>query len=139
MGDLDRRGASPSRSRLALALLAVDVLRVPRDIAADDVRFQAAPRIRRDLWGDLGFLPGTPGVRLLGAGDDVASRKAIALFALIDPARVQIRTPEQEALRGRAQLEVTLRARDGGERAPAQQAPQPARRAHDGALQHVGA
>ena len=99
---------------LALALLAVDVLRVPRDIAADDVRFQAAPRIRRDLWGDPGFLPGTPGVRLLGAGDDVASRKAIALFALIDPARVQIRTPEQEAIRGRAQLEVTLRARDGG-------------------------
>ncbi len=99
---------------LALALLAVDVLRVPRDIAADDVRFQAAPRIRRDLWDSAGFLPGTPGVRLLGAGDDVASRKAIALFALIDPARVQIRTPEQEAIRGRAQLEVTLRARDGG-------------------------
>lgn len=99
---------------LALALLAVDVLRVPREVAADDVRFQGAPRIRRDLWSDLGFLPGEPGARLLGAGDDVASRETFALFALVDPAKVQIRTPEQEAIRGRAQLEVTLRAQEGG-------------------------
>ena len=99
---------------LALALLAVDVLRVPRELAADDVRFQAAPRIQRDLWGDLGFLRGEPSVRLLGVSDDVASRQAIALFALIDPSKVQIRTPEQDAIRGRAQLEVTLRAQEGG-------------------------
>ena len=99
---------------IALALLAVDVLRVPRELSADDVRFQGAPRIKRDLWGDLDFLPGDPGVRLLGVGDDVASRKGIALFALVDPSRIQITTPEREALRGRAQLEVTLLAQQGG-------------------------
>jgi hypothetical protein len=99
---------------IALALLAVDVLRVPRELAADDVRFQGAPRIKRDLWDDLDFLPGDPGVRLLGVGDDVASRKGIALFALVDPSRIQITTPEREALRGRAQLEVTLLAQQGG-------------------------
>ena len=100
---------------IALALLAVDVLRVPGDLAADDVRFQGAPRIRRDLWNDLGVLPGEPGVLLLGARDDVVSRETYALFALIDPAKVAITTPEQEALRGRAQLEVTLRAQEAAE------------------------
>ena len=100
---------------IALALLAVDVLRVPSDIAADDVRFQSAPRVKRELWNDLGVLPGEPGVRLLGARKDVASRETVALFALVDPAKVSIQTPEQEALRGRAQLEVTLRAQEAGE------------------------
>jgi hypothetical protein len=100
---------------ILLAFLAVDVLRVPRELAADDVRFQAAPRIKRDLWNDLGFLPGEPGVRLLGAGEEVASRETYALFALVDPAKVAITTPEQEALRGRAQLEVTLRAQEAAE------------------------
>ena len=51
---------------VVLVLLALDVLRVPRELAADDVRFQAAPRVPRALWNDLGFLPGSPGVRLLG-------------------------------------------------------------------------
>lgn len=111
-----RRAAAAAAVPLgvALALLAVDVLRVPAEIAADDVRFQGAPRIKRDLWSGLGFLPGEPGARLLGVGEDVRSREAHSLFALVDPSKVQIRTPEQEALRGRAQLEVTLRAQEGG-------------------------
>ena len=94
-----------------LAVLAVDVLRVPGDVAADDVRFEAGPRVRRSLWDDLGFLPGEPGVRLLGLRDDVVHRKTVALFAQIQPGRVAVSTPELEALRGRAQLEVTLQAR----------------------------
>ena len=96
---------------LALMVLAVDVLRVPGEIAADDVRFQAGPRVRRSLWDDLGFLPGQPGVRLLGARDDDAHRKALALFAQVQPGKVAVTSPELEALRGRAQLEVTLQAR----------------------------
>lgn len=99
---------------LALALLAIDILRVPRALVTDDVRFQAAPRVPRPLWNDLGILPGAPGARLLDVGDDVESRKTLALFARIDPARVRITTPEQEALRGRVQLEVTLRSREAG-------------------------
>ncbi len=96
---------------VALIVLAVDVLRVPGDLAADDVRFQAGPRVRRALWDDLGFLPGDPGVRLLGADDDVAHRKTLALFAQVQPGKVAVTSPELEALRGRAQLEVTLQAR----------------------------
>ena len=96
---------------VALIVLAVEVLRVPGDLAADDVRFQAGPRVRRALWDDLGFLPGDPGVRLLGADDDVAHRKTLALFAQVQPGKVAVTSPELEALRGRAQLEVTLQAR----------------------------
>lgn len=107
---------------IALAVLAVDVLRVPRHIAADDVRFEAGPRVRRALWNELGFLPGKPGVRLLGAEDEVAHRKRVALFAQVQPGKVAITSPELEALRGRAQLEVTLQARR--ERDPRRQAQQ---------------
>jgi hypothetical protein len=96
---------------LALVVLAVDVLRVPRELAADDVRFQGGPRVRRSLWDDLGFVPGQPGVRLLGLRDDVAHRRAVAIFAQVQPGKVAITTPELEALRGKAQLEVTLQAR----------------------------
>jgi len=96
---------------VALAVLAVDVLRVPGEIAADDVRFEAGPRVRRSLWDDLGYLPGHPGARLLGADDDVAHRKTLALFAQVQPGKVAVSSPELEALRGRAQLEVTLQAR----------------------------
>ena len=96
---------------LALVVLAVDVVRVPRELAADDVRFQGGPRVRRSLWNDLGFLPGQPGVRLLGLRDDVAHRRAVAIFAQVQPGKVAITTPELEALRGQAQLEVTLQAR----------------------------
>ncbi|MGZ8782256.1 MAG: hypothetical protein ACXWZB_02020 [Gaiellaceae bacterium] len=96
---------------VALTVLAVDVLRVPGELAADDVRFQAGPRVRRSLWDDLGFLPGNPGARLLGVDDDVAHRKTVALFAQVQPGKVAVTSPELEALRGQAQLEVTLQAR----------------------------
>jgi hypothetical protein len=98
-----------------LTLLAIEVFRVPRDLAAEDVRFQAAPRLPRTLWDDLGFLPGDPGARLLGASDDVRSRQTVALFARVDPAKVPINSPEREALRGRAQLEVTIRSRENAD------------------------
>jgi len=96
---------------VALVVLAVDVIRVPGELAADDVRFQGGPRVRRPLWNDLGFLPGQPGVRLLGVGDDVAHRRAVAIFPQVQPGKVAITTPELEALRGKAQLDVTLQAR----------------------------
>jgi hypothetical protein len=96
---------------LVLVVLAVDLLRVPREVAADDVRFQAAPRLPRPLWDGLGFLPGEPGARILGAGDDVSHRKTVQLFARIQPGRVNVTSPALEALRGRAQLEITLRSR----------------------------
>lgn len=98
---------------LALALLAVEILRVPHEIDVDDARFEAAPHVQRSLWNDLGLVPGSPGVRLLGARDDVASRKTEALYARIDPRKQG--DPEQDALRGRVQLEATLRSRESRE------------------------
>lgn len=100
---------------LLLVVLAIDVVRVPREIAADDVRFQAAPRVPRSLWDDVGFLPGESAARLLGAGDDLTYRRTLSLFARVQPGKVQVTTPELEALRGRATLEVTLRSREDGE------------------------
>ena len=97
-------------------------MRVPGDIAADDVRFQGGPRVRRALWDDLGFLPGTRACVCSAPSDDVAHRKTLALFAQVQPGKVAITSPELEALRGRAQLEVTLQARV--EREPRRQAQQ---------------
>jgi hypothetical protein len=100
---------------LVLVALAVDVLRVPREVAADDVRFQAAPRVPRALWDDVGFLPGDAAARVLGVHDDLAHRRTLALFARVQPGRAPATTPELEALRGKATLEVTLRSREAGE------------------------
>lgn len=107
---------------ILLLVLAVEVFRVPGELAADDVRFQGGPRVRRVLWNDLGFLPGDPGVRLLGLEDDVAHRRTTALFAQVQPGKVAVTSPELEALRGKAQLDVTLQARI--ERDPRRQAQQ---------------
>ena len=98
---------------LALALLGLEVLSVPDEVAVDDARFETAPHVSRELWAGLGFLPGAPGVRLLGVGDDIASRRTFALYGRIDPAKMG--DPEQDALRGRVQLEATLRSRESGE------------------------
>jgi hypothetical protein len=107
---------------IVLTVIAVEVFRVPGELAADDVRFQGGPRVRRALWNDLGFLPGAPGARLLGVEDDLAHRRTMALFAQVQPGKVAVTSPELEALRGRAQLEVTLQARV--ERDPLRQAQQ---------------
>ena len=107
---------------VALTLVAIDVALVPNRLAADDVRFQAAPRLPRTLWNELDFLPGRPGARLLGLSDDISSRRTTALFARIQPGKVAITTPELDALRGRAQLEVTVQSRRSDD--------DPQRRAH---------
>lgn len=101
---------------LGLVALAVDVLRVPREISADDVRFQAAPRVPRALWEDLGFLPGDAAARALGVHDDLVYRRTLSLFARVQPGRAPVTTPELEALRGKATLEITLRSREARER-----------------------
>lgn len=92
-----------------LLLLAVDTLRVPDDLAADDVRFEAAPRLPRDLWADLGVLPGSVGERVLGVRDDIAFRRTAALYARVQG--LEIRGPALEALNGQALLEVTVGSR----------------------------
>jgi hypothetical protein len=97
---------------IALALLAVDVLLVPGDVKADDTRFEGAPLRQRSAWEDVGFLPEEVGARVLDVEDDLDYRRTILLYARTDPRRVEITSPEQEALRGQVVVELTLRSRD---------------------------
>lgn len=96
---------------VALSVLAVDVLRAPRQVTADDTAFAGAPLRLRNGWDDVSFLPGGITGDLLGLDDDLAYRRVIALYALTDPRRVQITTPEQEALRGAAVRELASERR----------------------------
>lgn len=93
----------------ALVLLAVETLRVPGELAADDIRFAAAPRVPRALWTDLSVLPASVGERVLGIEDDVAYRRRAALFARVQ--NTPISGPELEGLTGEAVLEVTVGSR----------------------------
>jgi hypothetical protein len=97
---------------IVLALLAVDVLRAPDEVAADDTRFQSAPLRQRSLWDDVGFLPWRASERLLELDDDLAYRRTVWLYARADPLSFQTTQPEQEALRGRTVLELALRSRE---------------------------
>jgi hypothetical protein len=97
---------------IALALLGVDVLRVPGEVGAEDTRFEGAPLRQRSPWEDVDFLPERLSTRLLELEDDLAYRRTISLYARTDPRKVQITTPEQEALRGRVVIELANRSRE---------------------------
>lgn len=101
---------------IALALLAVDVLRLPGEVGSDDTRFEGAPLRQRSPWEDIGFLPERLSTRLLEVEDDLAYRRTIWLYARTDPQKVQITTPEQEALRGRVVIELANMSREEPER-----------------------
>jgi len=90
---------------LVLAALAVDVVRVPGELEADDVSFEAAPRRQAGLWDGLGFLPGRPGAELLGVEDDLAYRRTLAIWVRVPPG-TEIYGPELENLRGRLQSQL---------------------------------
>lgn len=92
---------------LVLAVLAVDVLRVPGKLEAGDVRFEAAPRRAEGAWSGIDFVKGWPAKRLLDVGDDLAYRKALARFLRVEPGVVEIYGPELENLRGRVQVDLT--------------------------------
>ena len=98
----------------ALVVLALDVLSVPREIAADDVRFAGAPNRSRALWDDVDFLPFRPAARVLDVDDDLEYRETAWTFVRVDPSKVVIageNQPELEALRGKAELEITTRSK----------------------------
>jgi hypothetical protein len=101
---------------IALALLAVDVLRLPGEVGSDDTRFEGAPLRQRSPWEDVGFLPERLSTRLLEVEDDLAYRRTIWLYARTDPQKVQITTPEQEALRGRVVIELANMSREEPDR-----------------------
>lgn len=92
---------------LLLAVLAVDVLRLPGQLESGDVRFEAAPRRADGAWGGVDFVKGWPAKRMLDVGDDLAYRKALARFLRVEPGKVEIYGPELENLRGRVQVDLT--------------------------------
>ena len=106
-----RRLLEPTGALLAgllgvlLIVLALNVLLVSRDVSADDLRFQSAPERQRDLWKDVGSIPGSLIGQGLGIEDDLAYRRSASLFARAQPGRRA--GPQIEALRGQAALELT--------------------------------
>lgn len=96
---------------VALTLLAVDVLRTPGQIAAEDVRFHGAPLRQTTPWDAVDFLPGRPAERILGIEDDLRYRRTIWLIRRVN---VRIAGPNQpllEALLGKAVLQVAEQSR----------------------------
>lgn len=89
-----------------LLLLALDVSRAARTIEGDDARFLAQPRAS-GYWVDKGVLPFGAGRGVLGAGDDIAQRKAVQSFWLSSPQELAIPSPERLAERAQAQAQLT--------------------------------
>ncbi|MEX2210671.1 MAG: hypothetical protein WD689_02770 [Gaiellaceae bacterium] len=107
-------GCAATVAAVALGVLAVDVLRAPGQISAEDARFHGAPTRLTSPWGAVDFLPGRPAERLLDVGDDLDFRRATWLFRRVQPGKVQIAGDEQpllEALRGKAIVEIAERSR----------------------------
>lgn len=97
---------------LLLAVLAVDVLRLPGKLEAGDVRFDAAPRRAAGAWTGADFLKGWPAMRLLDTNEDLDYRQALGRFLRVEPGRVEIYGPELENLQGRVQVELTRLSAD---------------------------
>jgi len=91
---------------IALVLVAIDVLRVSGAVTGDDVRFQARPTLPTGLWDEPGFLPGELASKAVGLADDLRYRRAVWLYARVEPDKVKIVTPGLEALQ--ASLEPKL-------------------------------
>ena len=99
-------------SAAAVAVVALDLLGSPDELAADDGRFQAAPLRPAGLW-ELGELPSDGSERVLGLSDDVSYRDLAALYLRVEPGRVDYQGfPELETLRAKAQFELTRMSRE---------------------------
>jgi hypothetical protein len=90
---------------ILLVALALDVVLVWHDISVDDLRFESGPDRQRDLWQDVGVIPGSLSGQGLGIEDDLAYRRSASLFARSRPGKPA--GQQIEALRGQAALELT--------------------------------
>jgi hypothetical protein len=97
---------------IALAVVAVDVLRTPGQLADDDSRFQTDPKREPGLW-DVSFLPNDASEKLLGLEDDVSYRELAAVYVDVEPGKVDYQgSSELEALRERAEADLARKSRD---------------------------
>jgi len=91
---------------ILLVALAVEVLRAPSAISADDRRFVTAPLRQAGLWD----------VRettrdLLDVDDDLEYRRLMALYLRVEPGKVEFQGfPELEAARAKASFELTRKS-----------------------------
>jgi hypothetical protein len=98
---------------LALAVFAVDVLRTPGWISADDARFQNAPLRSVKLWNESGLVATRARLSVLGLGDDLAYRRTVALFERLQPGQAdQVIDPAQENRWARLQFALTTQSRE---------------------------
>jgi hypothetical protein len=96
---------------LALVVVAVDVVRTPDQVTADDSRFQTSPQRQAGLW-EYGFLPGDVTENVLGLKDDVDYRTVVGLYVRAEPGAVNYQGfPELEKQRAKAQYELTRLSR----------------------------
>lgn len=98
---------------LLLLLLALDVSRFDRSLAADDARFSSQPRAGA-YWEDAGILPFGAGRWVLGASDDVEHRRAVQRFWRARPGDATTPTPARLAERARAQAALAAVEDAGG-------------------------
>lgn len=91
---------------VVLLVAAVDVQRLQRGVADDDVRFATNP-IDESLWRVETTLPSGPTRRLMGLNDDIRYRRVLRAFFLARPRIDAFSLPRLELARGEAQVQLT--------------------------------
>lgn len=98
---------------LVLIVLAIDVLRTPSWISEDDSRFASSPVRGSGLWNEPGLLATRARLRALGAEDDLAYRRTVALFKRLRPGEQdQGLNAEKEARWAKLQFDLTNESRE---------------------------
>lgn len=98
---------------VVLVVFAVDVLRTPGWISADDTRFQNAPVRSSGLWNEPGLLATRARMAALGIDDDLAYRRTVSLFERLQPGQAdQNVDPAQENQWAKLQFDLTTQSRE---------------------------
>jgi len=98
---------------IVLVVFAVDVLRTPGWISADDARFANAPIRSGGLWNEPGVLATRARISSLGVADDLAFRRTVALFERLQPGQAdQNIDPAQEGKWAKLQFDLTTQSRE---------------------------
>jgi hypothetical protein len=98
---------------LVLIVLAVDLLRTPGWISADDSRFASSPQRGSGLWNEPGLLATRARLRAVGVEDDLAFRRTAALFKRLRPGEEeQGLDAEKEARWAKLQFDLTNESRE---------------------------
>jgi hypothetical protein len=99
---------------VAIALFAVDILRTPGWMAADDEHFASAPlRGSAGLWNESGLIATRARLRVLGVDDDLDYRRTVGRFMRLQPGKAdQVIDPAQENRWAKLQFDLTSGSRE---------------------------